>query len=201
MRLLLLSFLLILSSCGSYKKFKKLSRPEKGWVLTHLFIAKKTLRISEQARAKSKEMESNPLLDGDANGGQVDAFRHSYWMASLAQEIKPKKALKLGKAHEKGNEIDYRKGKLEENILPDKASVEMDLFNNQVGIAIGEKEEKKNLEKIVIQKIRAGEMRIIRKNCEGNSLDSLGNVISTNQWQGKWENKRQVVPSNRKVDC
>jgi len=43
------------------------------------------------------------LLDGDASGGQVDAFRHAYWMARLHQEIGKRAAFSLGKSHEKEN--------------------------------------------------------------------------------------------------
>src|SRR5437868_602487 len=85
----------------NYKtEFRKLSCPEKRWVFFHLFIAKKAFKLTQQARATSKEMAKNPLTDGDENGGQVDAFRHAYWMALLSQNICWRKARGLGKAHE-----------------------------------------------------------------------------------------------------
>src|SRR5258705_12173330 len=86
----------------NYKsEFKKLSCAEKHWVFFHPFIAKKAFRLTQQARAASKEMLRSPLLDGDFNGGQVDAFRHAYWMALLTQHMCWRKARWLGKAHEK----------------------------------------------------------------------------------------------------
>src|SRR6185369_7369148 len=104
----------------SYREeFHKLSCPEKRWVIFHLFIAKKTFRLTQLARATSKELAKSPSLDGDENGGQVDAFRHAYWMALLSQHICWRKARSLGKAHEKGNYREFKKGKTEEGLLPD----------------------------------------------------------------------------------
>ena len=48
-------------------------------------------------------MKLSPLLDKDPSGGQVDAFRHAYWMARLNEEIGKNAAKSLGKAHEKEN--------------------------------------------------------------------------------------------------
>src|SRR5690242_2677899 len=114
-----------------------LSAPEKWWVIWHPFVAKKAYRISLEARTVADSLRTSPVLDGDANGGQVDAFRHSYWMARLSQSMCWKKARSLGKAHEKGNYKSFKKGKMEEGTLPDSASGAMDLYNNKVGIEIG----------------------------------------------------------------
>ena len=69
------------------KMFCKLSGPEKAWVIFHPFIAKKTWKITEQARMETKSLLLDPRLDGDEDGGQLDAFRHAFWMASLSQKI------------------------------------------------------------------------------------------------------------------
>src|SRR4051812_15084088 len=104
----LLLFLLLISASAATaqeklcKEFKKLSCPEKKWVLFHPFVAKKTFVFTQQARDASKEMIKDASLDGDENGGQVDAFRHAYWMALLSQNICWRKARWLGYAHEKG---------------------------------------------------------------------------------------------------
>src|SRR6185295_19637862 len=55
------------------KAFHHLSCPEKRWVIFHPFIAKKAYRLTQQAKAVAKEMAKDSLLDGDENGGQVDA--------------------------------------------------------------------------------------------------------------------------------
>jgi hypothetical protein len=74
---------LISFSQSPASSFNKLSRPEKWWVVLHPFVAKKAYKISLEARSISKEIEKDTLLDQDADGGQVDAFRHSYWMARM----------------------------------------------------------------------------------------------------------------------
>ena len=84
-------------------QFKKLSCPEKRWVIFHPFVAKKALKVSLEAREITAEIKQQKLLVGTGNGDQIDAFRHTYWMARLAQEIHWRKANRLGKAHEKGN--------------------------------------------------------------------------------------------------
>ena len=69
------------------RKFSKLSSPEKCWVIFHPFKAKRAYRISIEAQRVSDSIQQTNLLDKDKNGGQVDAFRHASWMASLAQRI------------------------------------------------------------------------------------------------------------------
>ena len=104
MTLKLFLFLPLLSFAQSGSEvFSKLSRPEKCWVVFHPFIAKKAYIISLEARNISRTLEKDSTLDHDADGGRVDAFRHAYWMARLAQEIGWRKARKLGNAHERGN--------------------------------------------------------------------------------------------------
>ena len=71
----------------NFKSFFDLSRPKKTWVLFHPFKAIKSLEISKEAKRIADSIKKTNLLDGDASGGQVDAFRHAYWMARLRQEI------------------------------------------------------------------------------------------------------------------
>ena len=128
--------LTVLAQNNALKSFKELSCPEKWWVIGHPFVAKKTLKVSQIARLKTDSIKENNILKGVGNGDQVDAFRHTYWMASLTQTIGQRKAKRLGIAHEKGNKRDFKKGNKEEGSLPDKISSEMDLFNNEVGLKI-----------------------------------------------------------------
>jgi len=118
-------------------------------------------------------------------------------MALCARNMKSKKALKLGKAHEKGNYLDFKKGHEEEGILPDKSSMEMDLWNNNKGIEISEKYKnisKDSLKNIIIQALQQGEMKIIKTNFQGEYLDCNGNKIEISN--GKWDNEKCLVPSN-----
>lgn len=185
---------------SAFKKFSKLSRPEKCWAFQHPFILKKTWNITQEVLKITDSIAGVITLDGDKNGGQVDAFRHAYWMASLAQHIGWRRALKLGRAHEKANYIDFKKHKLEDGTHPDKAGSNMDLYNNKVGAVIGKENKNifgKDLQIIIIDAIKAGKMKIVKKDSIGNFLDEKGNIIPADSLQGKWENAKCLVDSNK----
>ncbi|MBL4594774.1 MAG: hypothetical protein JKX68_13315, partial [Flavobacteriales bacterium] len=79
--ILLLFIILDLSAQESkIKKFKELSPPEKCWVITHPFVAKKALKITEETRKVTETVMQEKLLKGTGNSGQIDAFRHTFWM-------------------------------------------------------------------------------------------------------------------------
>lgn len=176
------------------KRFNKLSCSEKWWVIGHPFVAKKALKISLETRQKTDSVKQNKLLNGVGNGDPIDAFRHTYWMAKLTLVIGERKSRKLGKAHEKGNYRDFKKGKKEDGTLPDKISSEMDLFNNEVGLKIG-KEKPEHIIKKVIEEVKKGNCKIIKKDAQGNFLDCEGNVIPKQKLVGKWENEKCLVDS------
>lgn len=181
-------------------EFKKISRPEKWWVVLHPFVAKKAYNISREARSISKEMEQDTLLDHDPDGGQVDAFRHSYWMARLAQEMCWRKAYSLGKAHERGNYIDFKKHRSGEEYFSDSIAGSMDLFNNKKGLEIGRKNKtisKEELQKLICTKILVGEMKVIMKDALGNSMDCKNNIIDLKKYSWKWNVPRCLVNSGK----
>src|SRR4051812_15529731 len=94
-QLAILSFILFTQVNSSFSQATKekfhLSCPEKWWAFTHPFVLHKVYTMTIEARHASKEMMKDSTLDHDANGGQVDAFRHAYWMALLSQHIAPRK--------------------------------------------------------------------------------------------------------------
>jgi len=202
--LILVGFLISFSGNAqnsSVKSFFKLPRPEKCWVIAHVFKAKSAFILSEEAKNLADSIKNTNLLDGDANGGQVDAFRHSYWMAILSQKIGIKAAKKLGEKHEKGNYIYYKKHKTEDGTIPDEVSSQMDLFNNKIGISIflnNSNASKKEIEQIIIEEIKAGKMQIIKKNSDGDFLDCDGNIIQKKDLKGKWENNKCLIFSDGK---
>ena len=186
-------------SQSSLKSFFKLSPPIKKWVIFHPFKAKKSLKISLEANRVSDSIIKSNLLDKDGSGGQVDAFRHAYWMARLTQELGKRAARSLGKAHEKENYLTYKKRKLEDGIVPDKISTEMDLFNNDEGIKLISKKSKvsqKGLVYRIINAIHQGKMKIIKKDKEGNFLTCDGEIISKESLKGKWENNKCLKSSS-----
>lgn len=201
--LLLLHVSLNAQHTSSLKLFRKLSRPEKCWAIKHPFVAMKAWNISQYILKVTDSVAKIKTLDGDKNGGQVDAFRHAYWMATLAQQIGWRKALKLGRAHEKANYIDYKKHRLEDGAHPDKANGDMDLYNNKIGIKIGK--ENKNISEVelqvlVIDAIIGGQMKIIKKDSLGNFLDEKNNFIPTDSLNGIWDNGKCLVKSNWKKE-
>lgn len=182
-----------------FKSFWQLSGPEKFWSITHPFIVGKAGKISRESKILSVEMVKDTSLDGDPAGGQVDAFRHSYWMARLAQTFCWKEAIRLGKAHEKGNYRYFKKGKKDdEGVLPDSMASVMDLFNNQVGVEIGcnnRNADKEKLKQIIMQQILGGKMKVIAKNKAGMPVDCDGNVIDINSQINNWYIPKCLVTS------
>lgn len=204
MKLYICSVLLVLCSLKSfsqsnYQKFNKLSSPKKWWVIFHPFKAKKTLTISKEANRITDSIKKTKTLDGDHAGGQVDAFRHAFWMASLRIKIGKSAARSLGKAHEKENYQYYKKRKLEDGVVPDEASMQMDLYNNDVGLSLTKKREvitPKNLINRVVKAINNGKMLIIKKNADKQFLTCEGNLIKTTSLKGTWKNNKCLITSN-----
>lgn len=193
--LFFVQFSVAYSQQNAGKKFKKLSCPEKWWVIWHPFVAKKALKISLEVRHKTDSIKQHKLLKGVGNGDQVDAFRHTYWMARLTQTIGEKRSRKLGVAHEKGNRKDFEKGNDEDGSLPDQVSSEMDLFNNEVGIKLG-LQIKQNIVEQVINEIKKGSCKIVKTDAAGNFLDENGNKITPEDLKGKWVNEKCLVGSD-----
>src|SRR6478609_8317397 len=96
--ILLFSFVLDTSS-----QVPKPSFAEFTWSIFHPVAAIKVKKITRRANQMLPEFNIEKTLDPYSAGGKADAFRHVYFMALYAQKIKPKKLVKLGKAHEKSN--------------------------------------------------------------------------------------------------
>ena len=181
------------------KQLSKLTCPEKMWVLAHPFIASKAWKITRFVLQVTDSVRTSGLLDGDPDGGQVDAFRHAFWMAVLSHNIQLKKAYKLGVAHEKGNYLEYKNNKIEEKTSPDKISSDMDFWNNKKGLEIGiinKTVSYYELKALVLEALLKGELKIIRKTLKGNFLDCNGQLITTESLKGLWINNKCLVPSN-----
>lgn len=182
------------------KSFFALSAPKKNWVLFHPFKAKKSYEISMEVNRISDSITKTNLLDGDASGGQVDAFRHAYWMARLRQEIGKSAAKSLGKAHEKENYLMNKNNEKEDGIVPDKISSKMDLFNNEQGLLLTSKDRnisKNGLIFRVVNAIHLGKMKIIKKDSKGNFLTCENNTIPNEDLKGTWKNNKCLVSSNQ----
>lgn len=174
----------------------QVSCPEKWWAIKHLFVLKKAKQVTLETRQVVEQLKKEQLLKGNGNGQQLDAFRHTYWMLRLSQEIGAKKARRLGKAHEKGNYKAFKKNKKEDGEIPDKISSDMDLFNNEIGIAIADTLTSTNVKKVVISVVQSGKCKIIKKDQQGNYLTCSGSIIQKEELIGKWKNDKCLVNSN-----
>ncbi len=189
-----------LSAQSNWDKFWKLSAPYKKWVIFHPFKAKNAFEISIEAISVSDSIAKTDLLDKDIAGGQVDAFRHAYWMASLRQKIGKCAALSLGKAHEKDNYRTYKKHETENGIVPDNASKEMDLFNNKVGLLFTKKGMAANQNKLVHEIVAAilkGDLKIIKKDSIGNYVTCSGELIAPEELLYTWKNNKCLISSDK----
>jgi len=199
----MLFFIIVLGIIVNLNAQTPISRPEIFWALGHPFVALKAKRISADALNKAKAVEKSGIIK-DNIGGQYDAFKHAFWMAVLSQEIGKRKTLKLGKAHEKGNYLQFKKMKKEDGMLSDKALSDMDLQNNIVGAAIADRKNKKTVEEltaILIQKVKNGELVILLKDCDGYFIDCNRNIINKENLVFEWESERCIVPSNDIENC
>lgn len=183
---------------------KKVSRPEICWAIWHPFKVRIAQQITAQTLNITDSIKNSNTLDGDILGGQLDAFKHSLWMASLSKKMHWRKAWKLGKAHEKGNYLSYKKGKRKgKKKLPDKLSSDMDFYNNRKGIEIGlayKTSIQNEIIQIILDSIQAGKFMIIKKNQKGQFLDINDQIILTDTLEEKWETQKTLVPSNCKFN-
>ncbi len=197
------SFILTIRSVhaqeSKVKLFCKLSRPEKCWVLFHPFITNRAWKITQHSRQVTSEVKVDSLLDNIDDGGQLDAFRHTYWMASLSQKISWRKAIRLGEAHEKGNYLSFKKGIKEEGSIPDSSASAMDRFNNILGMTLSKEHRvisPDSLKTMVIAAILEGRATIIARNKAGRYVDCDRNVLNMDDYGGQWNIPKCLVPSN-----
>ncbi len=182
-----------------FRSIKDLNIYEIAWILKHPFKSISVWKLSKFARERANRMISDPDLDGDYAGGQIDAFRHILWMALITQKFGPKTARSLGRAYEKGNKLDYIKKRLEEYYLPDATSMLMDLMNNEIGIEIGQRFPNishQSLVEEVKKVILEGKAWKIKKDLKRNFLSKDGFPINKEAWMGKWNTPKIIVPSN-----
>lgn len=186
MRFIFAALLLVLlnhcSAQSPVRRFLDLSGPEKRWVISHPFIARRALAISLEARYEAESIRASGMTDTFVHGGSLDAFRHCYWMARLASEIRPAAARRLGKCHEKGNYKSYRKGREEEKgILADSLSCVMDLLNNEAGIRIGQTRPRMPVNEVrqkVLEAIASGRLKMLLRDAQGQLCTCEGIAVS-----------------------
>jgi len=171
---------------------------EKKWAFFHPFAAIKIKSIYKKCQPIYFEVKKSKVFDSIENGGNLDAFRHCFYMAAFAQKIKAKKIRRLGKAHEKSNFKDFKKSNLEFGETPDSLSTVMDLFNNEIGLKIGKDNKKMDLitlSKLIIKEINDGKALKMKRNNFGDYLNCEGKIINLKDYKKKWNVPKCLVKS------
>lgn len=165
------------------------SRYEKCWALLHPVAAWRVKKKLPLAFSIYHQVKTGGKLDLFESGGKLDAFRHVFTMAYLAQSIPVRKLRKLGRAHEKGNELDFRRRQAEHGELPDSLGCEMDLRNNEVGFTIGRASKTIPAEDLtgrIIDLIRRGDAWYLKRNSQGRYTDCEGRELDLSLYAGRW---------------
>lgn len=181
--------LVLLSGNHPASAFPSLSPPEWRWVLRHPFAAHKAWKVSRETIRTCSERRGKYPLDSALSGGNLDAFRHAYWMARLTQRIGERRARNLGIAHEKGNYRMFQKGKLEEGMRPDSLSSVMDLQNNEWGIKMGKENPKlvpQQISDLVMRELLDGKGIKLLCSMEGVWLDCNQKPIALFAYSRRW---------------
>lgn len=184
---------------GKISQFLDLSLPEKKWVMAHPIKAQKAFYYTDIAKEVADSLKGSKALDKDMNGGQLDAFRHAYWMALMTQTFSFKAAMKMGEAHEKSNKAMFFKLTTNENRMMDKPSCKMDLINNLLGYQFGKNNAsltEKELINALINEAQRGGLVVLKKHHSGQYLDEFGCIIPEIEWLNKWQNRKVLIASN-----
>jgi hypothetical protein len=190
-------FLSSFSSLAQRSAFMQLGVAQKKWVLVHPFKAKIAYQVTQQALVKLDSLGATNYFEGNIkSGSKADAVRHAYWMVLLSKKIGKRRALKLGKAYERKNKRDFKKGSVEGSYLPDLVGMQMDLKNNAVGVNIENRVNSNELLAVVLSFIEQGKLVYIKQNEKGEFLDKNGQIILHEDWSGKWKNDRVVIPTS-----
>lgn len=180
------------------REWKKLSRPEKIWTALHPHKAKIVYKCALRARTVTDSLEKNGVIT-DGNGGQLDAFRHAYWTALMMRHFSEQTVRRVGENHEKGNYIDFRKGKLEDGQRSDSIAGVMDLRNNESGIEIAKlhaANKSASLIQLIIEQIWNGKLCVLKKDALGNYLNAKDEIIHTDDYKNNWYIPKCIVSSD-----
>lgn len=180
------------------------SRYEFWWAVAHPMAALKVKKVYRKASKLYNEEDLKPKLDGYSSGGKLDAFRHVFYFAAFAQKVKPKKVLKLGKAHEKTNYLDFKRGKHEEGATADSLSGVMDILNNEIGVTLGREFKSLSLEELKLKVLEAiivkNECYYILRDKEGRFIDCKNNIIDMSLYKGKWSIPKCIAGYKAKLE-
>ncbi len=176
------------------------SKYEWRWAFWHPVVALKCKKALPKAMLMYKQSTTLPELDTLQNGGKLDAFRHTFVMAHLAQKVNKRKLLKLGIAHEKGNESSYKKQGLEDGERADSLSCVMDLYNNNVGIEIGNNNKTCSLDSLkglVLKAIKRGDCLYVKRNPLRHYVTCDNKEIHFTEFKTTWFVPKCLIATNQ----
>lgn len=176
-----------------------ITKYEYRWAFFHPFAAFKIKKKLPEAMLVYKDVERKKVLDTLAFGGKLDAFRHTYTMAYLARTLSEKKLRKLGKAHEKGNKLNFFKNKKEFAERADSLACEMDLKNNEIGFLVGIKNKKasdEELKQLVLSEIKNGSTTYLKRNQNFIYVRCDDTPINLDDYKGKWYVPKCLIKTN-----
>jgi hypothetical protein len=172
---------------GNAQSFWDLPKAEKIWVVKHPIAALKARKITRTTLMKTDSLKRFEPLDTFFCGGKSDAFRHILWMYQLTQSIGERKAKSLGIAHENGSLQQFKHKELEDGLRPDSLSSVMDLYNNDLGIALAKKSYLGNTELIknIFELIQNGQAIMLKRNGR-HYVYCNDEIINISLYQTKW---------------
>ena len=199
MKKVLFVFLLIFSftflhSQDFEKIYRSMSFKDKMWCIQNYDCVLSAVEISDEVMQVMDSLNKIKFLGGNTEGGKFDALRHIFWMYSLSSEIGEECSRRIGQIYENYGYYIYL---TTENSGYDSVGMQMDLFNNELGILLSRKEiEKPLIIKTIEEIINSGQAKVIKKSQSGESLDVKGEVIPESEWKKQWNNRRVLVDSD-----
>lgn len=179
--------------------FRSMSCKNKMWTIKNVPSLKKALVISNEVLNTMDSLYKENLFETNSEGSRLDAFRHIYWMYSLAFEIGIEKSRRIGIIYEDYNQYVFS---IRSFSGYDFAGRMMDEYNNELGLylfsKIGVREKDEVFEEIMIL-ISRGCARIVAKDKLQRSLDRNNNVIPDGEWKSQWNNSRYLIKSNNVI--
>lgn len=176
---------------------RSMSFKDKMWAVGNINSINKALEVSQQTLATMDSLRSSGTFENISEGSRFDAFRHVFWMYSLASEIGVSKARRIGVIYENYNRYTYELYKGDGH---DKAGRQMDEYNNEVGLHLFSKVGKRERSFVldcVTDLISKGQVKIVAKDSLKRSLNRAGEVIPDSLWRKSWENERYLIDSNK----
>lgn len=168
-------FVMTLHAQDFEKIYRSMSFKDKIWCIQNYDCVLSAIDISINVMQIMDSLNKEKFLGGNSEGGKFDALRHIFWMYSLSSEIEEECSRRIGQIYENYGYYIYS---TIENSGYDSVGMQMDLFNNELGILLSKEEiENSLIIKRIEEIINSGQAKVIKKNQNYESLDLNGEII------------------------